>query len=177
MLKEHSTRLGYADLVVDAPDDFQVHTSVYTDPQIFAAEMANIFEKTWVYVAHESEIPQPGDYKTAAVGRLPVIVSRGPDRRIHVLLNTCRHRGSIVCREERGHSNFFRCPYHSWVYFCDGTLQSISERDGYPEGWGQDIGGLVPAPRVATYREMIFASFAPEGGTLEAALGPAKQYV
>jgi 2-chlorobenzoate 1,2-dioxygenase len=54
MLKEHATSPGYAGLVVDSPDDFQVHTRVYTDPQIFAAEMANIFEKTWVYVAHES---------------------------------------------------------------------------------------------------------------------------
>jgi phenylpropionate dioxygenase-like ring-hydroxylating dioxygenase large terminal subunit len=57
-----------------------VHTRVYTDPQAFAAEMANIFEKTWVYVAHESEIAQPGDCKTAAVGRMPVIGSRGEDR-------------------------------------------------------------------------------------------------
>ena len=81
---------------------------MYTDPQIFAAEMANIFEKTWVYVAHESELPQPGDYKTAAVGRMPVIVSRGADRQVHVLLNVCRHRGSVVCREERGTSQYFR---------------------------------------------------------------------
>jgi benzoate/toluate 1,2-dioxygenase subunit alpha len=106
MLKEHATSPGYAGLVVDSPDDFQVHTRVYTDPQIFAAEMANIFEKTWVYVAHESEIAQPGDYKTAAVGRMPVIVSRGEDRQVHVLLNICRHRGSVVCRDERGTSQF-----------------------------------------------------------------------
>jgi benzoate/toluate 1,2-dioxygenase subunit alpha len=63
MLNEHATSPGYAGLVVDSPDDFQVHTRVYTDPQVFAAEMANIFEKTWVYVAYESEIAQPGDYK------------------------------------------------------------------------------------------------------------------
>src|SRR5712691_12214599 len=126
MRKEHSTRLGYADLVVDSPDDFQVHTSVYTDPQIFAAEMANIFEKTWVYVAHESEIPQPGDYKTAAVGRMPVIVSRGADRQVHVLLNVCRHRGSVVCREERGNSQYFRCPYHNWVYCNDGVVYLLT---------------------------------------------------
>jgi hypothetical protein len=91
MLKEYSTSPGYADLVADSPDDFQVHTRVYTDPQVFAAEMAQIFEQTWVYVGHESEVPQPGDYKTAAVGRLPVIVSRAEDGHIHVLLNICRH--------------------------------------------------------------------------------------
>ena len=90
MLKDHATSPGYAALVVDSPDDFKLHTRVYTDPQIFAAEMANIFEKTWVYVAHESEITQPGDYKTAAVGRMPVIVSRAEDRQVHVLLNVCR---------------------------------------------------------------------------------------
>ncbi len=177
MLKELSTRLGYADLVVDASDDFQVHTSVYTDPQVFAAEMANIFEKTWVYVAHESELPQPGDYKTAAVGRMPVIVSRGADRQVHVLLNVCRHRGSVVCRAEHGNSQYFRCPYHNWVYRNDGALVGIADRHGYPEGWGDRIGGLMQAPRVSTYRGMIFASFAEEGETLEEHFGPLKTYI
>jgi benzoate/toluate 1,2-dioxygenase subunit alpha len=140
MLKEHATSPGYAGLVVDSPDDFQVHTRVYTDPQIFAAEMANIFEKTWVYVAHESEIAQPGDYKTAAVGRMPVIVSRGEDRQVHVLLNICRHRGSVVCRDERGTSQFLRCPYHNWVYRNDGALVGIPDRRRYPDGWGSGSG-------------------------------------
>jgi phenylpropionate dioxygenase-like ring-hydroxylating dioxygenase large terminal subunit len=177
MLKEYSTSPGYADLVADSPDDFQVHTRVYTDPQVFAAEMAQIFEQTWVYVGHESEVPQPGDYKTAAVGRLPVIVSRAEDGQIHVLLNICRHRGSVVCREERGNTQYFRCPYHNWVYRNNGALAGIPDRAGYPPGWGERLGGLVQAPRVSTYRGMIFASFAATGDTLEAHFGPLQKYI
>lgn len=177
MLKEDATRREYADLVVDAPDDFKVHTSIYTDPQIFAAEMTHIFEKSWVYVGHESELPQPGDYKTAAVGRMPVIVSRDKDWQLHVLLNICRHRGSVVCRDERGHGQYFRCPYHNWVYRNDGALVGIADRHRYPEGWGERIGGLMQAPRVSTYRGMIFASFAEAGLTLEASFGPLKTLI
>jgi benzoate/toluate 1,2-dioxygenase alpha subunit len=128
MRKEFSTSPGYADLVLAAPDDFQVHTRVHTDPQVFAAEMAHIFEQSWVYLAHESELPQPGDYKTAAVGRLPVIVSRADNGQIHVLLNICRHRGSVVCRAERGKAQYFRCPYHNWVCRNNGALVGIPDR-------------------------------------------------
>ena len=177
MIEERTASPGYASLIGDSPDDFKVHTRLYTDPEIFAAEMTSIFETTWIYVAHESEIPESGDYKTAAVGRLPVIVSRGADGRVHVLLNVCRHRGSVVCREERGNAGSFRCPYHNWVYRNDGTLLGIPDRRRYPERWEERIGGLVTAPRVSIYRGLIFASFAESGEPLEAHLGPLKEHV
>ena len=177
MIKERQSQLAYGDLVIDTPDDFRVNTRVYTDPNIFNDEMRNIFEKTWVYVAHESEIQYPGDYRTAAIGRMPVIVSRDADHQVHVLLNVCRHRGSTVCREERGNSQYFRCPYHGWVYRNDGALAVIPERGGYPDDWGQDIEGLLKVPRVAIYKGMIFASFSEAGESLEEHLGPLKQYV
>ena len=177
MVVEERRSQSYGGLVAESPRDFKVHTSVYTDPQIFEDEMRLIFEKTWVYVAHESEVQFPGDYKTAAVGRIPVIVSRSTDGQVHVLLNVCRHRGSAVCREERGNSQYFRCPYHSWVYGNDGTLVGIADRSGYPEGFSSEVGGLVKAPRVASYRGMIFASFSAGGESLEEYLGALKTYV
>ena len=177
MRSERQARSDYADLVLDAPQDFKVHTRVYTDPGIFEDEMRHIFETTWVYVAHESELASAGDYRTAAVGRMPVIVTRDADGQVHVLLNVCRHRGSVVCREERGNASHFRCPYHNWVYSNDGTLLGIPDRSGYPEGWGKDLGGLVKAPRVESYRGMIFASFNPDIEDVVAYLGPLKTYV
>ena len=177
MIVERRERLVYRDLVVDGPHDFKVHTSVYSDPQVFDDEMRNIFEKTWVYVAHESEIEHPGDYRTAAIGRIPVIVSRGADSQVYVMLNVCRHRGTTVCQEERGNSQYFRCPYHSWVYRNDGTLVGIADRKGYPDDWGREIEGLVKAPRVSIYRGMIFASFSSEGDSLEDYFGPLKKYI
>src|SRR5680860_1182858 len=93
--------------VVAQEDTFLVNESVYHDRGIFALEMQRIFSSTWVYVAHESELPDPGDYRTSVIGIKPVIVSRDQDGEIHVLLNRCMHRGAVVCRTERGHSNHF----------------------------------------------------------------------
>lgn len=169
----------YENFVIDSPpDDFRVRTQIYCDPAVFDDEMRDIFEKTWVYVAHESELPNPGDYKVAAVGRLPVIVSRDRDRRLHVLLNACRHRGSVICRSEKGNASEFICSYHAWVYGSDGRLLSTSSSGGgFSEDFIQRIGGLIALPRVSTYRGMIFASVSPRGNSLEDHLGPVRHYV
>jgi len=103
----------YSHLITETETDFSVHQSVYNDPEIFAAEMQRLFENNWCYVAHESEIEKPGDFRTAAIGRIPVIVSRGDDGKVYVNVNACRHRGTLVCREERGNTRFFVCPYHN----------------------------------------------------------------
>lgn len=173
----HDSAVNAGALVRETADDFAVHASVYTDPDIFAAEMRELFENGWCYVAHESEIEQPGDYRTAAIGRVPVLVSRGDDGGVHVCVNACRHRGAVVCREERGNARFFVCPYHGWSYHRDGRLHRITDRDNFPEGWGADIDGLVRAARTAVYRGMIFASFNAAVPAFEDYLGPLKAYV
>ncbi len=163
------------DLVLEGPHTYRVHTRAYTDPAVFEAEMERIFSRTWVYIGHESEIPHPGDYKTAHIGRQPVIVSRGDGGEIHVLVNRCVHRGSVVCRSPRGTANYFRCPYHGWVYGKDGSLAGIAMREGdsgYSEHFAAPA-GLMRVPSVATYRGLIFASFNPEVPSIEQHLGRA----
>jgi benzoate/toluate 1,2-dioxygenase alpha subunit len=168
---------AYDQMVVDTPTDFRVRTRVYTDPQVFADELRAIFETGWIYVAHESEVRNPGDYQTAHIGRQPVIVSRAAEGTVHVLLNACRHRGNVVCREERGTANFFRCAYHGWVYRNTGALVGVAEPEAYQGDPRTELIGLVPAPRVATYRGLIFASLAAEGESLEEYLGAVREYV
>jgi phenylpropionate dioxygenase-like ring-hydroxylating dioxygenase large terminal subunit len=164
-------------LVVDEPGRFRVHTRSYTDPGIFALEMDRVFGSTWVYVGHESEIPAPGNYKTAYLGLQPVIVSRTEDGQVHVLFNRCVHRASVVCREPKGTANFFRCPYHGWVYANDGRLKGVSYRRGaYAEDWDKPW-GLHRPPRVETYRGLIFASADPDVPTLVEHLGKAKEWI
>src|SRR5437870_5183144 len=85
---------SFADLVVDDPREFRVHGSVYADAAVFEAEMERIFERTWVYAGHESELTAAGDYKTILVGTQPVILSRHEDGEVHALYNRCRHRGA-----------------------------------------------------------------------------------
>ena len=167
----------YADLVDDNDEMFRIHGSLYTDQEIFLAEMKHIFGRTWVYVGHESEIPDPGDYKSTAIGTQPVVLSRHEDGNLYVMLNRCRHRGTVVCREERGHSNFFRCPYHNWVYRNDGMLVGVSMADGYPDDFPKEDLGLRHVPRVDTYRGMVFASLAEAGPTLEEHLQSARPYI
>lgn len=158
---------------------FRVHTSAYTDADIFEQEMEKVFANTWVYVAHASEIPNPGDFKTAHIGLQPVIVSRADDGLVHVFINRCVHRGAVVCREAKGNAKEFSCPYHGWIYGTDGRLIAVSERreaGGYSEHFQQPE-GLFKLPRVATYRGLIFASFNEKVVDLETFLGPAKNVI
>ncbi|HTJ98006.1 MAG TPA: Rieske 2Fe-2S domain-containing protein [Bordetella sp.] len=149
------------DLVRQAPRTFRVHTRAYTDPTVFEAEMERVFARTWVFVAHESMIPNPGDYHTSYIGLQPVIVSRDPAGAVNVLVNRCVHRGAVICREQRGNATEFNCPYHGWVYGIDGKLLAMSERreaGGYADDFDAPE-GLFKLPRVEIYRGFIFASF------------------
>ena len=168
---------SFADLVVDDPREFRVHGSVYTDAEVFAAELERIFERTWVYAGHESELPAAGDYKTILVGTQPVILSRHEDGKVHALYNRCRHRGAVVCRQERGHSNFFRCRYHNWVYANNGDLIGMSQSTGYPDDFDRSAYGLVPVSRIANYRGLIFISLSEVGPTFDEHLAPVRKYV
>jgi phenylpropionate dioxygenase-like ring-hydroxylating dioxygenase large terminal subunit len=163
------------DQLVDM-DIGRVDISIYTDPAIFEDEMQRIFYATWVYVGHESEIAQPGDYKTSFIGRTPVILSRDENMQVHVLINRCAHRGPTVCQLEYGNASYFRCEYHGWVYGNDGSLTGVSLRRGFGPGELDGITGLDHA-EVDSYRGLIFARLAPSGPSLSDQLGLAKQYL
>lgn len=158
-------------------DDWQVSGQIYTDAGLFAAEQERVFRSHWLYVAHESQLREPGDYVTTHAGTQPVIVSRdGDDGKVHVLLNRCRHRGASVCQAERGNASFFRCAYHGWTYSNDGTLRGITYDAGY-EGLDRGSLGLVRLPRVENFAGFVFASFAAGGPSLEEHLGHAAPYL
>jgi len=163
---------GFAAL---AQDD-RVAARLYTDPEIFATEMEVIFNNTWVWVAHESEIPAPGSFKMAHVGLQPVIVNRDRKGNFNVLLNRCRHRGASVCEVPFGKANGFTCPYHSWSYSLEGDLRGIPYPDGY-EGVIEKKDMPLQRLRVESYAGMIFASFNKEIEPLENFLGDAKLWI
>ncbi|HVW41728.1 MAG TPA: Rieske 2Fe-2S domain-containing protein [Amycolatopsis sp.] len=153
----------------------RVHGSVYTDPDVFERELQRIYREGWVFVAHESEVPEPGDYVTRRIGREPVIVSRGKDGEVHVLANRCAHRGNRLCNADRGNSTTFRCPYHGWTFKNDGALVAVPMRTGYSDEFLAKRAelGLAHAPRQDSYRGFVFASLAPEGISLREHLGRA----
>ena len=149
---------------------------MYTDPEIFELEMSKIFERTWVWVAHESELPKPGSFKSTYVGRQPVIVSRDRKGNLHTLVNRCRHRGASVCEQRTGQANGFTCPYHAWSYGLDGTLRGIPYPDGYENVMGKEGMGLKKL-RTEAYGGMIFATFDHDAEPLEEFLGDVRVWI
>jgi p-cumate 2,3-dioxygenase subunit alpha len=106
-----------------------------------------------------------------------VIFCRDRDAKVHCLINSCRHRGSIVCREREGNARNFYCMYHGWTYNTDGTLRNVPGEDAYPPGFDKSAMGLAPVPRLESYRDFYFASFDRDAVDLATYLAGAKPYI
>ncbi|MFM0482091.1 aromatic ring-hydroxylating dioxygenase subunit alpha [Paraburkholderia strydomiana] len=154
----------------------RIAPSLYYDPQLFEEELQRIFYRTWVWVAHDSELPKPGDFVTTTIGRQPVIVVRDKTGAVNVLQNRCRHRGATVCEEHKGNAKGFTCPYHSWSYALDGTLRALPYGEGY-EGVCEKGDLPLKKLRVGVYQGLIFASFNEQIESLEDFLGGAKPWI
>ncbi len=154
----------------------RVHTSLYNDPEIFNQEIDKIFNKTWVWVAHESELPKPGNFVSTYVGLQPVIVVRDRKKNINVLLNRCRHRAATVCEARKGKTNSFVCPYHGWGYGLDGSLRGVPMEEGYNKDFDKSEYGLVSL-RTESYAGLIFATMNDDAPSLSDFLGDAKPWI
>lgn len=154
------------------PEGAWVSARVFVDPAIYQQELERVFARSWLFVAHESELPRPGTFVTRWMGEDPVIVCRGADGQLRVLLNVCRHRGRRVCGEDLGQTAQFRCPYHGWTYDTQGRLVGVPFLDSYQGRLDTASLGLVAAPRVATYHGLVFASWRAESPDLVEYLGP-----
>lgn len=140
----------------------RVAREIFTDPALFELEMEHIFERGWVYVCHESQVPRANDFITATLGRHPVIINRRSDGSLGGMLNVCSHRAATVCRQKRGRTALFTCPFHGWCYDAAGALVKVRDAEGagYPEGFDPGAYRLKPVARVESYRGFVFASLA-----------------
>ncbi len=154
-------------------EPYRVHQRVYSDPAIFDLEMARIFERNWLYAAHESEIRDPGDFVRVQIGRRDLIIARTKSGDIAGFHNRCAHRGAMITAAACGHVNDFVCPYHGWSYDCEGKLTGVPLRQSYPEGFVEDpTRRLEPVARIASYRGFVFVSFSADVLALEDYLAP-----
>ena len=96
----------------------------YTDPDIYREEMKKIHQRTWCYVGHVSDIPEPRDYFTDAVGEQPIAIVHGKDGTIRAFFNVCQHRGHELLTGRGKLKTGIVCPYHAWFYELDGTLRA-----------------------------------------------------
>jgi phenylpropionate dioxygenase-like ring-hydroxylating dioxygenase large terminal subunit len=140
---------------------------------VFEDELERIWYGSWVYVGHESEVPQPGDYVRKQVGLQPVILTRDGGGDLHVMLNRCPHVGNLVCHENAGHARALRCPYHGWTFGLDGTCLSVPFSKAYGPDFDKAARPLAAPPRVDSYRGFVFASMNPDVPELGDHLGHA----
>src|SRR4030095_3247372 len=155
----------------------RVHRTVYTDQQIFDAEMEKIWEKIWVYCGHESQVPARGDYYAVTIGRQPMIMVRPGDGAVPGVYNRFPHRGTQLVGNLKGNTgSAFVCSYHAWSFHLDGSVRAIPLAKGY-EGTRMTRDtpdcGMKRAARVDSYRGFVFASLVPEGPSLLEFLGAA----
>ncbi|MDP3660271.1 aromatic ring-hydroxylating dioxygenase subunit alpha [Phenylobacterium sp.] len=153
------------ELVIDDKESgiFRIHRSAFVDDDILKMEREKIFDKAWLFAGHVSEFPKPGDFITRTVAGRPIILVHSDDGEIRALMNTCRHRGNLVCREHKGsNAEVFRCFYHGWIYNTRGELKGIPGEEAYSEAFDRESLGLEPAPRMHNYRGCIFISYDPE---------------
>jgi phenylpropionate dioxygenase-like ring-hydroxylating dioxygenase large terminal subunit len=156
----------------DLVRDTEVHRSVYTDPAIFRLEMRRIFGRAWIYLAHDSEIPNAGDYVVRHIGTQAVIVTRDKDGTVKAIFNRCTHRGATLCAFERGHApGGHMCPYHGWLFAADGTLKSISHKSNYDEVLDPADWAVTRVPNVEAYRGFVFGCLDPNAPPLLDFLG------
>jgi benzoate/toluate 1,2-dioxygenase subunit alpha len=105
--------------------DDAVHRDVYINPELFDLEMERLWQSAWTYVGHDSQVPNAGDYYTTNIARQPLLMLRGSDGTVRVLLNRCAHKGSKIVGANSGNcGKLLRCSYHGWTYSLDGSLRS-----------------------------------------------------
>lgn len=155
------------------PEDHFVNTAVYVDEGLFREERDKIFAKTWKFACHESEIPEPGDYRAIEHAGVPIVVVRGGDGSVRAFLNSCSHRGALVVTEPRGNARRFTCFFHLWSYDTEGSCTEITREEGYSQcGLTKDSCGLRRV-RTAERLGMVFINLDDDAEDFHAYVGDA----
>lgn len=168
------------DLVVEDWDrlTFRVHRSAYRSEDVFRAEQERIWGTSWLYLGHETEIPEPNDFKARVLGGKPLIMVRDANGVVRAFLNACPHRGTILCREPEGNNKHFQCFYHAWTFRTDGEVASLPGDDAYEDSPDfRDTVKMRAVPRIDIHEGFVFVSFAEEGPTLLEHLGAAADVI
>lgn len=160
------------------PEGFPILADIpvarYHDPAFAAAEDKYLWRKSWLFVALDSELPEPGSYLLFEQLGLSVIVIRGKDGTTRAFHNICRHRASALVQKREGRAMRFVCPYHSWGYSIDGELVSVPEAHDFGCLNKADR-GLLPV-RCESWRGMIYLNLDDAAEPLTDFLAPIERY-
>ena len=144
-----------------------ISREIFTSEELYQQQLERIFARAWLFVGMASQVPKPNDFFVSRMGEESVILTRDRQGELHVLLNTCMHRGMKVCRYDEGNTPVFSCPYHGWSYSTDGNLVSLpGELIGVPQfatayhgELKKEEWGLVSVPKMVNHNGAIFASW------------------
>lgn len=164
-----------------AKNMYRIDRAAFTDEELFELEMKHIFEGNWIFLAHESQIPNPNDYLNIYVGRQPVLITRDKTGQLHAMANTCTHRGATLARHKKGNKSSFTCPFHGWTFNNSGKLLKVKDQTpdaGYPECFNKDGShDLVKLGAFENYRGFLFGSINPNVSSLADYLGEAAKII
>ena len=163
------SRLSVED-VRDLVRDDEVHRDVYISPDVFDLEMEHLWPSSWIFLGHDSQVPEAGDYVAVDIGREPLIMVRDRDGSINVVKNRCAHKGAKLVTAPAGKLGAtLRCPYHGWTYHYDGAFRSFPEPRGYDgtrielKDENRLVLGLTRVENVANYRGFVFVRLSEQG--------------
>jgi phenylpropionate dioxygenase-like ring-hydroxylating dioxygenase large terminal subunit len=165
---------GSARALVDT-ENGEVSRELYVNDEIYREEQERVFARSWLYVGHESQVRNPGDFFVSRMGEESVILTRDRAQKLHVFLNSCRHRGMRVCRYDDGNVRAFTCPYHAWTYDLDGRLTGVQDyENSYRPPFDRAQWGLVEVAQLANVRGTIWATWDKNAPSFDDYLGEAR---
>ncbi|MGS0757368.1 Rieske 2Fe-2S domain-containing protein, partial [Roseateles sp. GG27B] len=159
---------------------YRLNRAAFTDPELFELEVKHLFEGNWIYLAHESQIPDNNDYFTTYIGRQPIMITRNKQGQLNALINACSHRGATLARRKKGNKANFTCTFHGWTFNNSGKLLKVKDSNeaGYPESFNQDGShDLKKIARFESYRGFLFGSLNDDVKPLSEFLGEATKII